>query len=141
MEALKEGTWLNDPEFKPPKDTEQVSDYFKLLSKITYLARFGEPDTSTSVNVLGNGIWEFKHGARRVTYWDTPGDGTFSPKQRVAGVADWDGEEYGSFWWYPAMDEVLRLGCGWPKTGPKAPSNLIAEAESIRVEDLKHDGE
>jgi hypothetical protein len=91
------------------------------------------------VNYLEDGIWEFKHGPRRLTYWDTPGDGTFGPKSKVDDVRTVEGPRTCDFLWYPKMDPILRLGCAWPKEGRFAPPEGIAESIAIREEDCAHD--
>jgi hypothetical protein len=92
------------------------------------------------VNYLHSGIWEFKHADRRLTFWDTDGEGNFTPKPKHHDPAEraWDPPEDG-YWWYPYMDAVLRLGCAWPKTEQAAPQHLIEQACEIREEDCARD--
>jgi hypothetical protein len=140
LTTLAAGEWSADPHHRPPGDAEQIHDYARLLAKMEHVGRHGMPDTSTSVEYLHSGVWEFKHGARRLTYWDTPGDGSFSPKPKLeaadqrTSVCPDDG-----YWWYPDMDTCLRLGPAWPKTGQKAPPEGIEEATMTREEDCAHD--
>ena len=114
---LKHGNWREHPEHNPPRDPEQIKDWVMMLAKIEYVGQEGYPDTrTTSVNDLEDGIWEFKHGRCRLTYWDTPGDGTYVPKLRIEDRRTLVGPEKDhDFWWYPRMDAILRLGCAWPK--------------------------
>lgn len=98
------------------------------------------PDTSTSTNYLVDGIWEFKHATRRLTYWDTPGDGTYRPKPKFDSDDERSTEcPEGGYWWYPDMDAYLRLGVAWPKTEAQAPSEGIQAALETREEDCAHD--
>jgi hypothetical protein len=139
LTALRAGTWEEDPRFAPPSDPEQIHDLFKLLSKIKWVARYGEPEEQSAVKDLEEGVWEFRHGTRRLSYWDTPGDGSYTPKHRVSSVAEWNGEGYGTFYWYPRMDPILRLGNGWVKTGQYAPPEEIDRSLRVREEDVSHD--
>jgi hypothetical protein len=140
LDELLAGAWVDDPDHVPPADDEQIHDYAKLFAKIEYVGRHGQPDTATSVNHLQEGIWEFKHNTRRLSYWDTDGNGNFTPKPRYGSANERpDPIPAGGYWWYPEMDTVLRLGCPWPKTGTYAPPQKIAEALDIRTEDCSHD--
>lgn len=139
--AMRNGARRDDPGYQPPKDQDQIHDYAYLLKKIQHVVEFGEPSTRTDVNDLDDGVWEFKHSNRRLSYWDTPGDGTFTPKPRVK---DFNSTTPGKFhpddkWWYPEMDAVLRLGCAWEKDDDLAPPEKVQEALKIREEDAAHD--
>lgn len=137
--SLSRGYWRADPEHSPPRDRDQIDDYVQLMAKIEHLGEEGCPLNGTAVNDLEDGIWEFKHGRRRLTYWDTPGDGTFAPKGKVDNIKSRTGPPTCDYWWYPRMDPILRLGCAWPKTQQRAPTEGIATAMSIREEDCAHD--
>lgn len=140
LDQLASGEWAEDPDHEPPRDPEQIHDYAKLISKIEFVARYGHPDTATSVNHLDDGVWEFKHHTRRLAYWDTPGDGTWQPKPRHQDIRERSGTAPdGGYWWYPELDPILRLGCGWPKDAPLAPPEKIDEARRLREEDCAHD--
>jgi len=105
--TLSRGNWRSDPEHSPPRDPEQIYDYARLLATIEHIGEEGCPQTGTSVNYLEDGIWEFKHGRRRLTYWDTPSDGTFTPKGKIDDRRTIVGPEFCDFWWYPQMDAYL----------------------------------
>lgn len=140
LTALQAGAWDEAPDHRPPHDDEQIHDFYKLLAKIESVGRHGMPDTSTSTNYLEDGIWEFKHHTRRLTYWDTPGDGTYSPKPKFKSDDERPTEcPEGGYWWYPDMDAYLRLGVAWPKTDDLAPPEGIQEAIQVRAEDCGHD--
>ena len=136
---MRRGARTEDPNHNPPRDSEQVHDYYKMLAKIEHLGVYGEPQYRSDVKHLRSGIWEFRHGARRVSYWDTSGDGTYEPKVPVKDSRKVPQEELREFWWYPNMDCVIRLGCAWDKDGELAPPEKIVEALAIREEDAAHD--
>lgn len=141
LDELASGAWAEAPDHRPPEDEEQIHDHARLLATIEHVGQYGQPPHGNAVRHLREGIWEFKHGTIRLSYWDTPGDGSWEPKPRHESRADrpnpiGDSEGY---WWYPDMDECLRLGCAWPKTGQKAPPDKIDEAERLREEDCAHD--
>jgi len=136
--TLQHGNWREDPRHKPPRDPDQIYDWEQLWAKIAYVGREGCPPTGESVNHLDDGIWEFKHADRRLSFWDTPGDGTYVAKEKVDRRVS-EGPENCPFLWYPKMDRVLRLGCAWPKEGRLAPPERIEEAKAIREEDCAHD--
>lgn len=139
LDALASGEWADDPEHDPPGDLEQIHDHAMLLAKIEFVGRHGQPEHGGDVKDLRNGIWEFRHGKRRLTYWDTPGDGTWVPKPRHRDISERTTDVDDGFWWYPDLDLFLRLGCAWPKEGQKAPQDKIDEAERLREEDCAHD--
>jgi hypothetical protein len=139
LAEMKAGVRRGDPRHLPPEDREQIHDYWKILAKVEYVGTYGRPERRSDVNDLEAGTWEFRHGVRRLSYWDTPGDGTFQPKLRVKDVRTIPEDERDDFWWYPRMDVVLRLGCAWDKDGPLAPPAKIVEACLIREEDVAHD--
>jgi hypothetical protein len=139
LDQLEEGAWVADPEHVPPADDEQIHDYYSLIANIEFLGVEGRPRNRGCVNFLVDGIWEFKQYTRRLTYWDTPGDGTFTPKDKIDDRRTISGPETPDYWWYPHMDAQIRLGCAWPKTGQSAPQEGIDEARLIRSEDCAHD--
>ncbi|MFW3473508.1 hypothetical protein ACN24M_19780 [Streptomyces microflavus] len=137
---MSAGEWEADPYFQGAPDDEQIHDVAQIFAKIEYVGVHGEPSNRTAVNNLDKGVWEFKHGWHRLAYFDTPGDGSFEPKERVDDrrVCDPDCED--DYWWYPIMDSVLRLTNGWSKEGQMAPPEAVDVALAIREEDVKHDG-
>lgn len=140
LDELSRGERWRDPDFRQPPDAEQIHDYAKLLSKIEYVGQHGEPAKRGDVNDLDDGVWEFRHGKRRLTYWDTDGVGNCTPKPKVEDIRTLDPPRSpDSYWWYPDMDAVLRLGCGWEKDDRLAPPEKIYEALMIREEDAARD--
>ncbi|WP_432978620.1 hypothetical protein [Dactylosporangium sp. CA-233914] len=139
LEQLRQGSWEEDPDTTGLPDDAQIGDYYKLMTWFEMLANDGLPAYQRAVNYLEEGIWEFKLGAKRLTFFDTPGDGTFTPKPKILdrdlAVNDDD------FWWFPEFDPVIRLGHFWPKMGKWAESEDIDEAVAVREEDIQHDKE
>jgi hypothetical protein len=134
------GEWRTDPNFARSPDPDQIQDWAKLLAKIEYVGKNGMPAKAGDVNFLKSGVWEFKHADRRLTYWDTDGEGHYAPKNKYQDIDERESAvPGGGYWWYPDMDAVLRLGCAWPKTEQKAPQHLVEEALDIREEDCTHD--
>lgn len=136
LDQLACGMWADDPDADGLPDDTQIKHYDKLLNFCHTLANTGEPPYVHSVNYLRDGIWEFKIGAKRLTFFDTPGDGTYTPKPKGEGGAESAGREY---WWFPNFDEHIRLGYAFPKTAEKAGDGNIRLAETVRLEDLEHD--
>lgn len=138
LSALAGGNWTADPRDNPPADPEQIHDYAKLLARIEFLGINGSPQYGDAVGYLHSGIWELRYSARRLTYWDTPGDGTWTEHAEHDDYRTCDRPD-DQYWRYPDMDEILRLGVAWPKLGQAAPQDAIAEAVRIREEDCAHD--
>lgn len=76
LDALKKGVWDHD-ERSGPLD-EQISDYHWFLNAIRHWANTGEPVYRDAVKVLQDGVWEFRHGDKRLTFFDTDGNGGYS---------------------------------------------------------------
>lgn len=137
LDDLSQGNWVADPDFDEFPDDAQISDYDKLLTFFKVLADEGEPCYAGAVNSLDGGIWEFKLGAKRLSFFDTPGDGTYEPKGRPKSVAEAvRGSEY---YWFPNFDEYVRLGHAFPKTGQRTTSNDLDLTLVVREEDIEHD--
>lgn len=73
-EKLSRGEWEEDPLSPTIPDDEQVKDRDALRHKMRFLAEQGEPERATDVNLLQNGVWEFKHGNKRIA-GQVPGSG------------------------------------------------------------------
>lgn len=140
LEELQRGEWLSDPDHadgEPWPDERQVDDRLKLLSLIRYMADHGEPASSTSMNLLVDGIWEFKVGGKRIPFFDTAGDGACTPKPRVASKED--AVPGSMYWWIPEFDDYLRLTHLFGKDAQRTRPEELAHARKIRGEDLSHD--
>jgi len=114
----------------------QVQAYGIILARCEYLARYGEfaSRNRKHYNQLWDGIWELKHEELRLSFFDTAGDGTYSPK-----IAESD--YWGNAPRLPIFDEFIRLGRGFPKprTMRWTPEAEIRFALRLREEDLEHD--
>ncbi len=132
LDQLKSGTWDNPED---PDDGEQVTDYHKLLDMCAYFARHGCHRRSYNANYLRSGLWEFKRGNKRISWYDVDDDGRHSPKTKrdtpQPGVP-----------LNPAtavFDKYIRLGHCFPKTGETTETFDLVEAAQVRSEDLSHD--
>lgn len=81
-------------------------------------------------------MWEFKLGAKRLSFFDTPGDGTYKPKLRPATA---DAASRGKYYWFPDFDENIRLGHAFPKTGQRTTHEDLEMTSIVREEDIEHD--
>ncbi|GAB4076402.1 hypothetical protein [Nostocoides australiense] len=137
LDELKRGIWDGDPDDHDRPSDAQIHEYDLCLSLIADLARTGEPTYATAVNYLDDGLWELKFGNKRMTFFDTPGDGTYDAKPKIRDRRD---APYGSeYWWFPDFDSTLRLGHCFTKQDQKTDATDIAAAQRLREEDLKHD--
>ena len=141
LTALEHGFWANDTdrsEGDPWPDETQPHDYVRLLAEINVLIDHKEPKHQKAVNVLEEGIWEFKVARKRFTFYDTMGDGTFTPKFKHE---DRETAPYpaSDFWWFPTFDQQLRLGHVFGKEGHLAGRENIESSKQVREEDLAHD--
>jgi hypothetical protein len=138
LRALERGMWEPDPDSTGLPDDAQLLDYDKFLNWLQHFSDAGEPMQWNSVNYLRYGIWEFKRASKRVSFYDTPGDGTTNPKEKILDRRTCEYPE-SDYWWLPNFDEYVRLGHSFPKTSQKTEEFDIEEAERIREEDLNHD--
>lgn len=136
LRQLSKGFWVPDPDRGQLPDDAQIDDYLKLLAWCQLLAEEGVPPYTHAVNCLEDGIWEFKIGAKRLSFYDTPGDGGYQPKVRRTEHRPGD-----EFWWFPDFDEFIRLGHAFPKRGQRTPAADIRESRQVRREDLAHDAD
>jgi hypothetical protein len=138
LDQLAQGMWAPDPQAAELPSDAQLKDSDVLLEFCQQLAEDGVPPYRTAVNDLDDGIWEFKRGAKRLSFYDTPGDGTFTPKYRIIDLKDSDHVDEDT-WWFPDFDEFIRLGHAFAKSGNYTTAHDIAETKRIRREDLEHD--
>lgn len=137
LDQLSQGAWIEDPDFTDIPDEAQIAHYDKFLVFFKTLADEGEPCYAGAVNDLRDGIWEFKLGAKRLSFFDTPGDGTHKPKLRPQTAAE---ASEGEYYWFPDFDEFIRLGHAFPKTGQRTTDEDLWLTQVVREEDLRHDG-
>jgi hypothetical protein len=136
LDHLAAGTWIEDPDLTEVPDDAQISHYDKFLTFCKVLADEGEPYYARAVNYLRDGVWEFKLGAKRLTFFDTPGDGTYIPKAKPATREE---ASRGEYYWFPDFDEFVRLGHAFPKIGEQAEESDLVESARVREEDISHD--
>lgn len=136
LDALKKGAWgaLDD---SGPSD-EQISDYHWFLHAIRHWANTGEPVYRGAVNALEDGVWEFRHGDKRLTFFDTDGEGAYIPKLPVRSHADSEAPN-SQYWHIPYFDQQIRLGHAFTKVSQKTLARDLVEARDTREEDLAHD--
>ncbi|PPG39489.1 hypothetical protein C5C17_11910 [Pseudoclavibacter sp. RFBA6] len=138
---MKCGTWEHDPDFsgEPPDDAQMTSGQ-KLVAGIEWFADKGTPRPSyCTVNYLVDGVWEFKLGAVRVSFYDTDGSGGYEPKARIDDISTV--EKPDDYWQIPVFDEQIRLGHCFPKNSQKTPEADLVGVVMVRREDLEHDRE
>jgi len=133
LDALKNSRW----ESGEHRD-EQVDDYSWFLNAIRHWANTGEPVYSSAVNALEDGIWEFRHGDKRLTFYDTDGRGGCTPKMLIRDHADAEVPD-SSHWQIPYFDPLIRIGHAFTKRTQKTPAADLAAAADVRTEDLDHD--
>lgn len=116
-------------------DSGQVNIFHRLLAKIKRFAD-GHELKRGDTKPLQDGIFEFRHDAVRISFYDTTGDGSYTPK--VANWAcGWDGKRF----YYPPtnFDPDVRLGHSFEKVGEKTLPEDIMQCSKTREEDLSHD--
>lgn len=134
LQALKGGVLPDDPLTTDIPDEEQITDYDRLVEVMREVARAGEPTRNNQLNYLEEGLWEFKHGNKRIAFFDTDEAGGHTPQGKCS-MADSPAPE-SSYWWLPTLAPVLRVTNGWIKTDDLAPPADMALAKQIRLEDL-----
>jgi hypothetical protein len=139
LDALRAGVVDPDPDKEDDEwpDEQQPNDYFKLMAHLRHLVTHGDPPFARCVNDLEDGIWEFKVGSKRFSFFDTDGVGAFEAKLRPE---TWDDRwSDGDFYWFPNFDFDLRLGHFFVKSGRAAGQDNIDATIMVREEDLSHD--
>lgn len=136
LDRLKEGLWDGDANDTDRPSDEQLYDYAKFIALIGHVAREGEPPHARAVNYLRSGVWEFKHSNKRISFYDTPGDGTWTEKGRVETREDGHDSEY---WWFPDFDMIIRLGHCFAKQSQVARQEDVDRAVAVREEDIRYD--
>ncbi len=136
MDALKAGVWDRGNETEP--NDEQLSDWHRFLDAIRYWADTGEPRYRDAVKALGDGIWEFRYGDKRLTFYDTDGKGGYTAKLHIRDHAEADAPNT-RYWQIPYFDKFIRLGHAFTKVSQKTLDLDLDEARRVREEDLAHD--
>lgn len=121
-----------DPKADRLPDEYQASMKKRFLAQVAHLADYGELEGQ--YNYLTEGIWELKVASLRVSFFDTPGDGSFRPKYSVkspaVGSLPMPEEDF---------DEYIRVGHYFGKDGTKTPDADLKQSLKVRMEDLSHD--
>lgn len=136
LEALRRGIWEPDPDAEEIPCDEQIRDCDWFFAAIRHWAKTGEPQYTRAVNDLEDGVWEFKHGAKRLSFYDTDGQGGYTAKLRIQDSED---AIPGDFWDIPYFDREIRLGHAFPKVSQMTTPFDIDETLQVREEDLEHD--
>lgn len=116
-------------------DDQQVGIYHRLIAKIKRFAD-GKQLGRTDTNELEDGVFEFKHDVVRISFFDTDGVGSYTPK---AGewFTEWDGKRACK---PPTdFDREVRLGHSFEKVGRRAEQSDIDQCIRVRREDVAHD--
>jgi hypothetical protein len=138
LDQLAQGLWAPDPDAADLPSDAQLKDSDVLLEFCQQLADSGVPPFRTAVNDLDDGIWEFKRGAKRLSFYDTPGDGTYTPKNRIENFRDSEHTDEPT-WWFPDFDDYIRLGHAFAKEAERTTEYDLLETKRVREEDLQHD--
>lgn len=136
LDALKSGAW-DRAEGTEPLD-EQIGDYHWFLNAVRHWANAGEPVYRDAVKALDNGVWEFRHGDKRLTFFDTDGRGDYTAKLPIREYKDADAPD-SEFWQIPYFDPLIRVGHAFTKVSQKTLPQDLSESEKVREEDLAHD--
>ncbi len=136
LDALRTGAW-DAPDEAAPSD-EQISDYHWFLNAIRHWANTGEPVYRGAVNALEDGVWEFRHCDKRLTFFDTDGKGAYTPKLPIRSHADSEAPN-SQYWHIPYFDQQIRLGHAFTKVSQKTLARDLLESRDTRKEDLAHD--
>lgn len=138
LKDLSEGVWEDDPDARELPDDEQMTDHQILRATMRELAENGVPERASQVNYLEHGVWEFKVGVKRLAFVDTDGKGGFIPKPKIRDRSESDYPD-DDLWWFPVLDEHIRLLNAWGKRSQKADPVDIEKARTLGEEDRKHD--
>lgn len=136
LDALKKGAWGRDAH-SGPRD-EQISDNHWFLNAIRHWASTGEPVYRHAVKELEDGVWEFRHGDKRLTFSDTDGAGGYTPKRETRSHAEAEVPD-SEHWNIPYFDQLIRIGHAFTKVSQKTLKHDLLESRNTREEDLAHD--
>ncbi len=136
LDALKKGVWDQNEESEPLD--EQISDYHWFLNAIRHWANTGEPVYRDAVKALEDGVWEFRHGNKRLTFFDTDGKGGYTAKLQISSHADAEAPD-SEYWNIPYFDHLIRIGHAFTKVSQKTLIRDLRESHKTREEDLVHD--
>jgi hypothetical protein len=83
-------------------------------------------------------VWEFRHGDKRLTFFDTDGNGGYTAKLRIHSHADAEVPD-SAYWHIPYFDPLIRIGHAFTKVSQKTLAKDLHESQETREEDLAHD--
>jgi hypothetical protein len=141
FDELARGEWRNDSDHEDADgwpDSNQPNDRIVLMRVISHFASTGTVISRGSINSLQGGIWEFKRSRKRVSFYDTDGQGTAYNRQPNPTSTDCSRPE-DPMWHIPDFDQQLRLGWCFPKTGEQTNQEDIQQTLTVREEDLSYD--
>lgn len=131
MDLLRQGKVIVNEEEQVdeylPRDASHVKAAIKDFAE-------GRELPSNRYNKLRDGIWEFKSGDVRVSFYDTDGAGGFTPKFGTVKQTHWR-----TIVELPEFDDSIRLGHCFPKQSRTTAESDIALTKTVRLEDLSHD--
>jgi hypothetical protein len=137
---MEAGEWEEDPDVEEIPDDAQMTQAQRLRAGIEFFADYGYPQNSfCTINALRDGIWEFKKGRIRVSFYDTDGAGGWTPKGKHIDRANSDDPDDEQFWWLPRFDDMIRLGHCFGKTTQVTEEEDIEMTLRVRLEDTAHD--
>lgn len=140
MSAMVAGEWTEDPDLEDVPDDAQISQADKLRVGIEFFAEHGYPNNRyCTLNALRDGIWEFKKGRVRISFFDTDGEGNFAPKSKIQDRREADFPDDEAHWQIPQFDPLIRLGHCFGKTTEKTEEEDIIMTLQVREEDIAHD--
>jgi hypothetical protein len=106
---------------------------------IQKFAENGVPESPRHINVLEGGVWEFKRASKRVTFYDTDGNGNCLTLRYVRVRSDAHRGSDDEMWRYPNFERQLRLGHCFGKTAARTDDADIEESIAVQEEDLTYD--
>lgn len=136
LSRLRERQWENSRLPKSPDDA-QFDVYDQLIGIIDAIASGGEV-FDDEFNYLHHGIWEIKHANVRISFYETDGMGSISTD---SGEIKGTNRQGYTIWYFPELDDIVRLGHCWEKLGRRAGDQNIISATKFRSEDVRHDRE
>ncbi|GCB01816.1 hypothetical protein [Mycolicibacterium sp. NCC-Tsukiji] len=136
LDSLKSGIWEH-PTSADAQD-EQITDYHWFLNAMRHWANTGEPVYRDAVKGLDNGVWEFRHGDKRLTFFDTDGDGGYTAKLPIRCYEEAEAPD-SEYWQIPYFDDLIRVGHAFTKVSQKTPTHDLRQSQQVREEDLAHD--
>lgn len=136
LDALKTSTW--DRARTTDDLDEQIDDYHWFLNAIRHWANTGEPVYPNAAKALNDGVWEFRHGNKRLTFFDTDGEGGYTAKLPINRHENAEAPD-SEYWPIPYFDTLIRLGHAFTKISQKTLPQDLSESQKVREEDLAHD--